>query len=97
MTKIALKECQHVAAELERRFQFALARPRKGPVILFERKLQPYSDDTFRHHWRKVADAAGIPPGLNYTDSRPSGSKSRHANGHAKAGSFEFPEGAHRA
>lgn len=46
------------------------ARPTSGPIIVFERTDAPYHSHQFREQWRRVATAAGIPPGTFNMDSR---------------------------
>jgi hypothetical protein len=45
-------------------------RPASGPVIVTERTRLPWSVYYFRHAWRTVADAAGIPKSVRNMDSR---------------------------
>jgi hypothetical protein len=41
------------------------------PMIIDNRKRRPYKAHQFRRMWRKVADAAGVPPSVKNMDSRP--------------------------
>src|SRR5262245_7600255 len=44
--------------------------PSDGPVIVYERTGRPYIAHQFRHAWRTVADATGIPRDVRNMDSR---------------------------
>ena len=44
--------------------------PSDGPVVVYERTGRPYIAHQFRHAWRTVADAAGIPRDVHNMDSR---------------------------
>jgi hypothetical protein len=54
-----MEELQHVPVE-----------SRTGPLIKDERTGIPYSRDGFRHRWRAIATAAGIPATIQNRDSR---------------------------
>lgn len=43
---------------------------RVGPMIVSERTGEPYKHRTFTQTWRKIADAAGIPPEVWNMDAR---------------------------
>lgn len=45
-------------------------RPRKGPVVVIESTGLPWNVYYFRHVWRAVANAAGIPKSVRNMDSR---------------------------
>lgn len=44
--------------------------PSSGPVIINETNGRPYSAETFRYRWRKMATAAGVPKSIRNMDSR---------------------------
>jgi len=44
--------------------------PKKGPVIVFERKQKPYNAYDFRRFWRRLANKCGIPNTVRSMDSR---------------------------
>lgn len=47
------------------------ALPPKGPVIVSEGTIAPWTSFEFRRQWRKFADAAGVPKNVKNMDSRP--------------------------
>jgi hypothetical protein len=42
----------------------------KKPMVIYEKRGIPWDDDDYRRIWRKVADAAGVPPHIRNMDSR---------------------------
>ena len=44
--------------------------PASGPVVVDIKTGQPYTANTYRHQWRKLADELGIPRGVQNRDSR---------------------------
>ena len=46
------------------------ALPATGPIIVNELTGRPYNDQTFRDHWRRLADDCGIPKDVWNMDSR---------------------------
>jgi len=44
--------------------------PTTGPVIISERYGKPYISHEFRHKWREIAQAAGVPDKVRNMDSR---------------------------
>lgn len=65
---IDLRLCPMVIEEIER----VPVEKRNGPVIVFERTALPYTQDQFERLWRKVRQAAGLPPKLWSRDLRAS-------------------------
>jgi hypothetical protein len=61
-----LKEAPMVMEELSRLQPY----PASGPVIVSETTGCPYSEFTFRDHWRRIADACGVPKTVYNMDSR---------------------------
>jgi hypothetical protein len=61
-----LTECPMVRDELRR----LGARPKSGPIIVNEQTKLPYSENTFRYVWRRIADAVGVPKAVRNADSR---------------------------
>jgi hypothetical protein len=43
------------------------------PIIVSERTNKPWGPNEFRKAWRKIADEAGVPPGVRNQDSRRGG------------------------
>ncbi len=44
--------------------------PSNGPVVVHEKTGLPYKPDSFRHLWRKIATAVGVPKTVRNMDSR---------------------------
>jgi hypothetical protein len=64
--EVDLKNAPMVMEELSR----LSSRPASGPIVVAEHNGLPYFQGMFRHKWRPLADAAGIPKSVRNMDSR---------------------------
>jgi hypothetical protein len=67
---IDLKLAPFVVEDLKILIDFLGGKPAKGPVIVLESTVQPYSAEFFRQTWRKVARICKIPDNVQNRDSR---------------------------
>lgn len=66
--EICLADAPMVVAELAK-----VERKASGPIIVNERTGRPWSVTNFRHVWREIATAAGVPKSVRNQDSRAGG------------------------
>lgn len=66
-----------VMKELKRELERLVTRPVSGPVIVSEFHHQPWTAHEYRRRWRQVADACGIPKGVQNGSSRPAKKNSK--------------------
>ena len=67
VVKMSLSGADMVLDELRR---YGERPTSKEPVIICEKRGLPWEDDEYRRIWRKIADAAGVPPNVRSMDSR---------------------------
>lgn len=71
LVEVDLKSCRMVMEELTKLEEYVGARPTRGPIIICESTMRPWTADAYRNIWRKIATHAGVPKGVKNMDSRP--------------------------
>lgn len=72
-----LKNCPMVMEELAKLEERLQGRPTRGPVIICEYTMRPWTYEGYRGHWRRIATEAGVPKNVRNSDSRPRAESTR--------------------